>query len=150
MIVVFVVDTSPSMASPISTGGASSATGGSSSSSSSMLSRLDLAKMAVEDLTKGLTRRVQEHNMFLQQQSADVQKSMCQIGLGYAPPNQYLLLSTSRQHKHQPATAACGAGGRLLVGFGPDNIYSNSNNSHNLNSNSMEGGGMGDPFHGGG
>ena len=145
MIVVFVVDTSPSMAAPISPGGPDAA-------SKSMLSRLDLAKMAVEDLTKGLTRRIQEHNVFLQQQSPDVQKSMCQIGLGYAPPNQYLLLSTSRQHTDQPATAACGAGGRLLVGFGPDHVYSSSNSNNNGNHNNMDGsggpgGGLGDPFH---
>ena len=150
MIVVFVVDTSPSMGSPLQNPPSSSNNSinstSSTSSSTSMLSRLDLAKMAVEDLTKGLTRRTQEHNVFLQQQSPAVQKSMCQIGLGYCPPNQFLLLSTSRQHTDQPATAACGAGGRLLVGFGPDNIYSSSSGAMD----GSHGGGMGDPFHGGG
>ncbi|CAB9501123.1 Integrator complex subunit 6-like [Seminavis robusta] len=138
MIVVFVVDTSPSMGQPIAPSRGKG--------NHSMLSRLDLAKMAVEDLVKGMNRRVQEHNVFLQHQPPAVQKSMVQIGLGYCPANQYLLLSTSRQHTDQPATAACGAGGRLLVGFGPDNIYGSNHHQHGMDSSQAMGH---DPMHSG-
>ena len=156
MIVVFVVDTSPSMGLPVqpkqdpsdaAAGNSNSSSTSSSSNNTAMLSRLDLAKMAVEDLTKGFSRRIQEHNVFLQQQPPPVQKSMCQIGLGYSPPNQYLLLSTSRQHTDQPSTAACGAGGRLLVGFGPDNIYNSTLGTGAPGSGGQDGPMGGDPLH---
>jgi len=101
MIVVFVVDTSPSMGRP-----AVGSTG---------MSRLDLAKMAVEDLSRGLRKRVQEHGRMLSEQPLTTQRSLHQAGLGMVGPDNLLLLSTSRQH---PDTAACAAGGRLLVGFG--------------------------------
>lgn len=113
MIVVFVVDTSPSMAHPVSDGSASS-----QPAASKGMSRLDLAKMAVESLAKGLNKRVMEHNMQLQQESTQMKKSLHNLGLGYCPQDQFLLLSTGRQYTQQPSTAACGAGGRLLVGYG--------------------------------
>jgi integrator complex subunit 6 len=95
MIIVFVVDTSPSMATKLVDIG---------------MSKLDLAKMAVESLAKGLSKRVHEHNIAY----AQAQQSLYNLGLGYAPQDQFLLLSTSRQFDN---TAECGAGGRLLVGF---------------------------------
>ena len=97
MIFVFVVDTSPSMSSKLDIS----------------MSRLDLAKMAVESLSKGLTKRIHEHNAGF----AGAQQNLHNMGLGYSPQDQYLLLSTSRQHANS-TTATCGAGGRLLVGFG--------------------------------
>lgn len=109
MIVVFVIDTSPSMRQPLSENDRSAAGGG--------MSRLDLAKMAVEDIVRGLNKRVNEHNTYLHQHPSK-QQSLRNIGQGFSPNDQFLLLSTGRQHTQQPATAACGAGGRLLVGYG--------------------------------
>jgi len=105
MIVVFVVDTSPSMAEPVS--------------STQSMSKLDLAKMAVESLSKGLDKRVLDHNREFQQESPTSQQSLHNLGLGYCSPDQFLLLSTGRQYSQlsAPALAACGAGGRLLVGY---------------------------------
>ena len=112
MIVVFVVDTSPSMGQPLTEGNSNykERTAGSG------MSRLDLAKMAVEDVVRGLSKRVTEHNLQLQQQPK--LQSLRHLGLGFSPNDEFLLLSTGRQHTQQPATAACGAGGRLLVGYG--------------------------------
>ena len=105
MIVVFVVDTSPSMAEKVGGGG---------------MSKLDLAKMTVETLSKGLDQRVQAHNREFQQEKPTAQQSLHNLGLGYCSKDQFLLLSTGRQYAQQPALAACGAGGRLLVGFAGD------------------------------
>jgi hypothetical protein len=112
MIVVFVIDTSPSMGQPLAEGSSNK-----ERSAGSGMSRLDLAKMAVEDVVRGLGKRVAEHNVKLQQQP-HLQKSFRNLGLGFSPNDEFLLLSTGRQHTQQPATAACGAGGRLLVGYG--------------------------------
>ena len=109
MIVVFVIDTSPSMGEPLFT---NKTTGGNN------MTKLDLAKMAVESMSKSLTKRVSEHNLQLQQQPMNVQKTLHNMGLGYAAQDQFLLLSTSRQYPKHPSSAVCGAGGRLLVGFG--------------------------------
>ena len=105
MIVVFVVDTSPTMAKPaIGEHG---------------MSRLDTAKMIVEDLSRQLRKRHAEHVRFLTQDAnPSLQRSFINLGqkgnlLGSG--DTLLLLSTSRQY---PGTAACAAGGRLLVGFG--------------------------------
>lgn len=107
MIVVFVVDTSPSMGEPLAT------------ASTKGMTKLDLAKMAVETLTKGMRRRVSEHNSHFQQETAVMQQSFHNLGLGHCKPDQFLLLSTGRQDSlHHPSAAACGAGGRLLVGYG--------------------------------
>lgn len=111
MIVVFVIDTSPSMRQPLVEGSSKERSAGSG------MSRLDLAKMAVEDVVRGLGKRVTEHNVQLQQQP-QLQKSLRNLGLGFSANDDFLLLSTGRQHMLQPATAACGAGGRLLVGYG--------------------------------
>jgi len=87
-------------------------------STDSSMSRLDIAKMAVESVTKLLDRRCQDHNRQCQQLSSSAQQSLHNIGLGYCAPDQYLLLSTGRQYVKQASSAACGAGGRLLVGYG--------------------------------
>lgn len=79
------------------------------------MSCLDLAKMAVEDLSRGLKKRVQEHGRMLQEQAPPQQRSLHQAGLGMVQTDSLLLLSTSRQHAD---TGQCAAGGRLLVGFG--------------------------------
>lgn len=120
MIVVFVVDTSPSMGEPLK--GTSYKVGDAPVG----ISRLDLAKMTVESLTKMMDRRVHDHNLKLQSDKSPL-KSLHNMGFGYSANDQFLLLSTGCQHSTQSNSAACGAGGRLLVGFGP------SDNSNNLN-----------------
>ncbi|KAL3904079.1 MAG: hypothetical protein SGILL_010206, partial [Bacillariaceae sp.] len=113
MIIAFVIDTSPSMKEHVAAEG----------HKSTSMTRLDLAKMATEEIVKGLKKRIQEHNGILQQASPKMKESLCNIGLGFCPKDDLLLLSTGRQHNG--ATAACGAGGRLLVGFGdPDETNS--------------------------
>lgn len=105
MIFVFVIDTSPTMSRP--------AVGNSG------MSRLDVAKMVVEDLSRQLRKRHSEHTRLLMQDADPVlQRSIVNLGQrgNLAGGDAFLLLSTSRQY---PDTAACGAGGRLLVGFGP-------------------------------
>lgn len=121
MIVVFVIDTSPSMSKRVGVSERSSTGSG--------MTRLDLAKMATEEIVRGLKKRILEHNSKLQQAAPKVQESMCNIGLGYASKDELLLLSTGRQYSSHAATAACGAGGRLLVGFGDHLSDENSNNS---------------------
>ncbi|CAJ1907301.1 unnamed protein product [Cylindrotheca closterium] len=65
---------------------------------------------------------------------------MRNIGLGFSPNDKFLLLSTGRQHSQQSATAACGAGGRLLVGYGDhedktsDNPGDQASRQSNVNS----------------
>lgn len=114
MIVVFVVDTSPSMGEPLSSDASLTTSGGIRG-----MTKLDLAKMTVETLTKGMRKRVSEHNGQFQQEPAVMQQSLHNLGLGHCLPDQFLLLSTGRQETlHHPAAAACGAEGRLLVGYG--------------------------------
>ena len=130
MIVVFVVDTSPSMACQMQ---------------DSSLSKLDLAKMAVESLYKSLTKRIHEHNGGLATASSNTSSSnttaapvlthMINMGLGYCGQDQFLLLSTGRPQQENinelesdetsSSTAACGAGGRLLVGYSDYNMEGN-------------------------
>ena len=50
------------------------------------------------------------------------------MGLGFMPHDEFLLLSTGNQHSEQPATAACGAGGRLLVGYSGELHHHDVNN----------------------
>lgn len=61
---------------------------------------------------------------------------MRNVGLGFAAKDEFLLLSTGRQYMQQPGTAACGAGGRLLVGFGGDHLDSPMLSGSDNNSNS--------------
>ena len=114
MIVVFVVDTSPSMGKPLASTG---------------MSKLDLAKMAVESLTKGLRRRISEHNGQFQQETVVMQQSLHNLGLGHCKNDQFVLLSTGRQDSHLPGAAACDAGGRLLVGYGDSIDFSADHSS---------------------
>ena len=114
MIFVFVVDTSPSMGRSLS------------SDPSSSMSRLDLAKMTVESFTKAREKRVQEHNRQFQLLPAPSQQSEHNLGLGYCPADQFLLLSTGRQYV-ETAAAQCGGGGRLLVGYGDYAGFGGSN-----------------------
>ena len=111
MLVVFVIDTSPSMGTPI---GSSSTT------------RLDLGKMAAEDVVKKMRKRVHEHNSNFQQFPLKRQEQLHNIGLGYSQKDEYLLITTAPQHGSQTSTATCGAGGRLLVGFGTDHYAGNA------------------------
>jgi integrator complex subunit 6 len=159
MIIVFVVDTSPSMGKPLLSAAAmqkekrkqNAISSGNNTHSTVMMgggtgmSRLDLAKMAVESLAKGLDKRVQQHNVQEWSTPPQQQQQMYNIGLGgHCPPDQFLLLSTGRQKSPQHVdTAACGAGGRLLVGYGdshdphhPGYDPSKHNNSNNASSSS--------------
>ena len=109
MIVVFVVDTSPSMGDP----------------QEGSMTKLDIAKMAVESITKNLEKRM-------------IQKSVlmgCTTSSNFSGNDQFLLLSTGRQYSS--AFAACGAGGRLLVGYSDykTNSTNNYNNNNNANNN---------------
>lgn len=88
MIVVFVVDTSPTMGGPASRG----------------LTKLDVAKMAVEDFTRAFKKN---------RQINPLGRNASMIGQ-FPGVDHFLLLSTSRQHA---STSSCAAGGRLLVGF---------------------------------
>ena len=134
MIVVFVVDTSKSMAKPSQSGGG--LTGHSS------ISRLDLAKMSVENLSRSLDRRIVEHNRsVLMMASAQQQQSQQHINSGRIEQfDEFTLLSTSLQLSANDngspslpsldSIEACGAGGRMLVGsvFDPSSprLYSNT------------------------
>lgn len=99
MIVVFVVDTSPSMSRPVS--------------GDSGMSRLDLAKMTVEDLSRRLRKGGIEHNSNFVVEAGvggnkggggggggtnSTQRSISNIGQGASRQDALLLLSTSRQH----------------------------------------------------
>lgn len=108
-------------------------TGGDASASLSPvgMSRLDLAKMTVESLTKMMERRVHDHNLKLQSDISPF-KSLHNLGFGYSPSDQFLLLSTGCQHSSQSNSAACGAGGRLLVGFGPKDHRNDPNAADQL------------------
>jgi hypothetical protein len=118
MIVVFVVDTSPSMGKKVDVSPSSSSSTGTNS-----ITRLDLAKMTVESLTKSLDKRIR-----------NASSATTNIGgqRSYVPPDQFLLLSTSRQERGGEhavdSTAACAAGGRLLVGYGDSFSSTNPNN----------------------
>lgn len=109
MIVVFVVDTSPSMSRP--------AVGDSG------LSRLDVAKMAVENTVRQWRKMRANHTAPIVNNNAigsnspplQLRTSLDCLGQWPVVNDQFLLLSTSRQH---PDTASCAAGGRLLVGYG--------------------------------
>ena len=116
MIVVFVIDTSPSMGKHLVDNNSLGSNGNTSS-----MSRLDLAKMAVEKVVTGLKKRVHEHNSNLQQLPPKLQESFHNIGLGFTQKDDFLLLTTAPQ-----STAICGAGGRLLVGFGADHYAGNT------------------------
>ena len=110
MIVVFVVDTSSSMGQPCS-------------SRSGSMKKLDLAKCLCELIAKNLDRRVQEHNnavsMQQLQQKQTTQHQQINPLHQAVLPDQYLLLSTTRQDDN------CLNSGLLLVGF-PGGNYDSS------------------------
>mmetsp|Transcript_51088 Transcript_51088/g.57090 ORF Transcript_51088/g.57090 Transcript_51088/m.57090 type:complete len:1234 (-) Transcript_51088:907-4608(-) len=142
MITVFIIDTSPSMGKHLVDSNSNSNSSPDSNGNGNSMSRLDLAKMAVEEVVRRLKKRVYEHNSNLQQFSPKIQESFHNIGLGFSQKDELLLLTTAPQHASQPSTAICGAGGRLLVGFGVDHYANttttlgsveNSNNVNNSN-----------------
>jgi hypothetical protein len=144
MIVVFVVDTSPSMAEPAAQSTKSGAATG--------ISRLDVAKMAIESLSRSMDKRVADHNRSVLVASAQMAAGKQHHTLGRLEQfDELMLLSTSLQpdvlHKKKEGRkrssscdgqhtsikrtrsssfdsiedaaamhATCGAGGRLLFG----------------------------------
>ena len=122
------------------------------------MSRLDLAKMLVEDISRKLVRQRQTHVRVLQQPSPtavgsdanskhqqmnDQQRSYRNLGLlgaNAAATPSFLLLSTSR---HSPETASCAAGGRLLVGFGTSSSGVTTSNVTTEDGNAASGNGVG-------
>lgn len=154
MIVVFVVDTSPSMAEPASS--TNSAGGSDDDIKAKGISRLDVAKMAVESLARSMDKRIMEHNrsvVLASAQAVAAGSSSANVDVGRLEQfDEFLLLSTGLQPDLQQqqqqssssfispesklsssssslavssteaiaaaaeAHAACGAGGRLLVG----------------------------------
>ncbi len=152
MIVVFVVDTSPSMAEVIKNNGKNNYNRNKNNTSheepSSGMTKLDLAKMTVESITKMMDRRIHEHNAKVQeeqQQQQQQQQQYSTFGLGgFCMPDQYLLLSTGVQSKQSstssdsvPSSVTCEAGGRLLVGFGEYNEKQNEKTQSNQNLSSQ-------------
>jgi len=82
------------------------------------ISRLDVAKMAVEDISRQMKKRHGEHARILTQElDMHCQRSIVNLGQkgNVMGLDRLLLLSTSRQY---PEASSCAAGGRLLVGFG--------------------------------
>ena len=122
MIVVFVVDTSPSM------GRAAPGNIHSSAHESCGLTRLDIAKMTVETITKALNRRIQSHNNFVssynEQQSESTTGSLHQVGLGgYASQDHFLLLRTGFKTNLSSENQIKGSSystiaGRIVVDYG--------------------------------
>ena len=140
MIVVFVIDTSPSMAKAANQNGK----GG--------VSRLDVAKMATENISRSMDKRVADHNRSVLVASAQSGGRQHQVRR-LEQFDEFMLLSTSLQPDHPPemikdgrkrsnsldrglgtsskrarsssfdsiggdihTTSTCGAGGRLLFG----------------------------------
>lgn len=94
MIVVFVVDTSPSMGQPSSSVGNSSPARG--------ISRLDVAKMSIEHLARSMDKRIMQNNrsfLFASAQAASMTAAQQQrIDVGRLEEfDEFLLLSTSLQ-----------------------------------------------------
>lgn len=123
MIVVFVVDTSPSM------GRTNSAprSGMITENSPCGLTRLDLAKMTIEAITKALNRRIQSHNTYVtsyeEQKTGSLTASLNHSGLGGRVfLDHFLLITTGYQNKasgNQTNDANSSAmGSRVLVDYG--------------------------------
>jgi hypothetical protein len=92
MIFVFVVDVSPTMGSPVL--------------GRSGISRLDLAKMAIEDLIRQWRKMRAEHSRILGRASNDRQRCVMNLGQYTNTTDYFFLLSTARQH---PDTAVASA-----------------------------------------
>ena len=137
MIVVFVVDTSPSMAAPCAKNDGSG--GVSTPVAARGISKLDFAKMSVENLARSMDKRIMENNRSVLLASAQMMAARKLAGNAAAQQSydvgrleqfdEFLLLSSSLQpdidgtsSSSTPSlesiaeAAACGAGGRLLVG----------------------------------
>ncbi|GAX14282.1 ATP-dependent RNA helicase DDX26B [Fistulifera solaris] len=128
MIFVFVIDTSPTMTRP--------------AAGDSGMSRLDVAKMVVEDLSRQLRKRHSEHTRLLMQDADPaLQKSIVNLGQkgNLNGGDAFLLLTTSRQY---PDTSTCGAAGRLLVGFGPRFLADSTNTMQTEQSSVVDGSGV--------
>mmetsp|Transcript_33351 Transcript_33351/g.40357 ORF Transcript_33351/g.40357 Transcript_33351/m.40357 type:complete len:1642 (+) Transcript_33351:379-5304(+) len=154
MIIVFVIDTSPSMGKPLLENHPTITSSLSSSANlpnNGLMTRLDLAKMAVESLCKSLDRRIHDNNrcaVHLAQQYqhhfhhfphsavSPLQSITMPEMPSVVPLDRFLLLSTGRQQNPNSSlslssnTAACAAGGRLLVGYGCSDVDGNSNNNY--------------------
>ena len=133
MIVVFVVDTSPSMAAPSSGGnrGDASARG---------ISRLDVAKMSIEHLARGMDKRIVENNRSFLMASAQA-ASMMAAGKQQQPDvgrlegfDEFLLLSTSLQPDVAPPPAydSGSTSEGSLIGISPQPVEVHS--SHSMHS----------------
>lgn len=130
MIVVFCVDTSPSMAQPLS--------------SNSSISRLDVAKMVVEETVKSVRKgTAEQQRLLMNNTNPSLPRTMAQLGQTTTSNDSFLLLSTSRQYS-SAATAHCGAAGRLLVGFSKQHTEvseeSSAANVQNSNVGGVQGG----------
>lgn len=122
MIVVFVVDTSPSMAAPSSSNGADATARG--------ISRLDVAKMSIEHLARSMDKRIVENNRSFLMASAHAasmtvgkQRQQQQpLDVGRLEEfDEFLLLSTSLQPDAAPPPA-CDSGAKPdahLAGISP-------------------------------
>jgi hypothetical protein len=136
MIVVFVIDTSPSMGEQLiasTNNHKENESNSNNQDTNSGMSKLDLAKMTVESISKMMEKRIYEHNTKVQEQQQNHPNQSFGFHNGYCLPDQFLLLSTGRQQvtsqsqqKQSSSSAVCGAGGRLLVGFGEYNDTSPS------------------------
>ena len=142
MIFVFVIDTSPSMGKPAfpspsitaNTDTGTTTTSGTATMNmmTNSLSRLDVAKMVVEDFHRQWRKlRQKQIQSLLSQPPAGGSNFLGTLGQvpttsaatttthsSQGPQqlqDQFLLLSTSRQHSDR--TATCAGGGRLLVGY---------------------------------
>jgi hypothetical protein len=112
MIVVFVVDTSPSMAAPSSSNGADATARG--------ISRLDVAKMSIEQLARSMDKRILENNRSFLMASAQAASMTVGKQRQQQPPldvgrleefDEFLLLSTSLQPEAAPPPA-CDSGAK--------------------------------------
>jgi len=103
MIVVFVVDTSPSMAAPSNNN--INTSGGHDGTAARGISRLDIAKMSIENLARSMDKRIMENNRSVLLASAQIAASMA---AGKQPQrhqdigrleqfDEFLLLSSSLQ-----------------------------------------------------
>lgn len=92
MLLVFVVDTSPSMGRP--------------AMGDSGISRLDLAKMAVEDFVRQWRKMRENQSRLLGRSSPEKQRLLLNLGQYMNATDQFWLLSTSSQHPEAAGAAA--------------------------------------------
>jgi len=116
MIVVFVVDTSPTMG--LTMGQTTCANR--SEKASTALTRLDIAKMTAETITKAMNRRIQSHNSYVTSfQEQQPCSSLESIGFGSrATLDYFLLISTGYQGNHGNRSSSGVTDVRILVDYG--------------------------------